>query len=86
VTCLGQVTEPLDDEFEPSGTTRRVLGWAQAAGASTLADALALLDVPAVSNDVPEVLGETGDFGQVRAELEAGIDLAGDDQDIDGVL
>ena len=74
------------EEFEPTSTTRDVLAWARAAGASTLVDALELLDVLAVSNDVPEVLGETGDLDQVRAELEEGIDLAGADADIDAVL
>ena len=74
------------EEFEPTSTTRDVLAWARAAGASTLVDALELLDVLAVSNDVPEVLGETGDLDRVRAELEEGIDLAGPDADIDPVL
>ena len=74
------------DEFEPTSTTRDVLAWARAAGVSTLVDALELLDVLAVSNDVPKVLGETGDLDQVRAELEEGIDLAGADADIDAVL
>ena len=74
------------DEFEPTSTTRDVLAWARAAGASSLVDALELLDVLAVSNDVPEVLGETGDLDQVRAELEEGIDLIGPDADIDAVL
>jgi hypothetical protein len=74
------------EEFEPSSTTRNVLAWAQAAGASTLGDALELLDVLAISNDVPEVLGESGDLDVVRAELEDGIELVGVDQDIDAVL
>ena len=76
----------VEDEFEPSSTTRDVLAWAQAAGASTIADALELLDVLEVSNDVPEVLGERGDLGEVRAELGAGIDLVGGDHEIDQVL
>jgi hypothetical protein len=76
----------VEDEFEPSSTTRDVLAWAQAAGASTIADALELLDVLEVSNDVPEVLGERGDLGEVRDELGAGIDLVGGDREIDQVL
>jgi hypothetical protein len=74
------------DEFEPSSTTRNVLGWAQAAGASTIGEALELLDVLEVSNDVPEVLGESGDLNDVRDELGAGIDLVGADHAIDDLL
>ncbi len=74
------------DEFEPSSTTRNVLAWARAAGASTIGEALEMLDVLEVSNDVPEVLGESGDLDEVRGELEAGIDQVGGDQDIDDVL
>ena len=76
----------VEDEFEPSSTTRDVLAWAQAAGASTIADALELLDVLEVSNDVPEVLGERGDLGEVRDGLGAGIDLVGGEREIDQVL
>ena len=74
------------DEFEPSSTTGNVLAWAQAAGASTIGDALEMLDVLQNSNDVPEVLGESGDLNDVRDELEAGIELVGDDRAIDDVL
>lgn len=74
------------DQFEPSSTTRNVLVWAQAAGASTIGDALEMLDVLENSNDVPEVLGESGDLSDVRDELLGGIDLVGDDHDIDDVL
>lgn len=83
---MGAASGTDGDEFEPSSTTRSVLAWAQAAGASTIGDALELLDLLANSNDVPEVLGETGDLEDVRDELEAGIELVGDDQDISDVL
>jgi hypothetical protein len=74
------------DEFEPSSTTRNVLVWAQAAGASTIGEALEMLDVLENSNDVPEVLGESGDLNAVRDELEAGIELVSDGRAIDDVL
>jgi hypothetical protein len=74
------------DEFEPSNTTRSVLTWARAAGASTIGDALEMLDVLENSNDVPQVLGERGDLNDVCDELEAGIELVGDDRAIDDVL
>jgi hypothetical protein len=74
------------DEFEPSSTTRSVLAWARAAGASTIGEALEVLEVLENSNDVPEVLGESGDLNDVRDELEAGIELVGDGQAIDDVL
>jgi hypothetical protein len=74
------------DEFEPSSTTRNVLAWAQAAGASTIGEALEMLDVLENSNDIPEVLGESGNLNDVRDELGAGIELVGDDRAIDDVL
>jgi hypothetical protein len=74
------------DEFEPSSTTRNVLAWAQAAGASTIGEALEMLDVLENSNDVPEVLGESGDLNDVRDELEAGIELDSDGRAIEDVL
>jgi hypothetical protein len=83
---MSAASGPGREEFEPSSTTRSVLAWAQAAGAVTLGDALELLGVLEVSNDVPEVLGESGDLDDVRAELEEGVELVGDDQDIAGLL
>jgi hypothetical protein len=74
------------DEFEPSSTTRNVLAWAQAAGASTIGEALEMLDVLENSNDVPEVLGESGNLNDVRDELEAGIELDSDGRAIEDVL
>ena len=74
------------DEFERSSTAVNVLVWAQSAGASTVGDALEMLDVLQNSKDVPEVLGESGDLDDVRDELEAGIELVGDDRAIDDVL
>jgi hypothetical protein len=74
------------DDYEPASATRNVLAWAQAAGASTIGDALEMLDVLEISNDVPEVLGESGDLDDVRDELEFGIELVGHDCTIDSVL
>jgi hypothetical protein len=74
------------EEFDPSTTTRNVLAWARAAGASTIGDALEMLDVLENSNDVPEVLGESGDLNDVRDDLGAGIELVGDDRGIDDLL
>ena len=45
-----------------------------------------MLDVLENSNDVPEVLGESGDLNDVRDELEAGIELVGSDCAIDDAL
>jgi hypothetical protein len=83
---MGEQFGTNSDEFEPSSTTRNVLAWARAAGAATIGDALEMLDVLENSNDVPEVLGESGDLNIVRDELGAGIELVGDDRDIDDVL
>jgi hypothetical protein len=83
---MGAVSDAGRDEFEPSSTTRNVLAWAQSGGASTIGDALDMLDLLEHSNDVPEVLGESGELDEVRAELELGIELAGADQGIDDVL
>ena len=74
------------DEFEPVEHHRYVPAWAQAAGGSTIGDALEMLDALQNSNDVPEVLGESGDLDDVRDELEAGIELVGDDRAIDDAL
>jgi hypothetical protein len=71
------------DEFDPSASARRVLHWAQAAGAATLGDAIEMLDVLESTNDAPEVLGEQRTVDDVRNELELGVDLVGDDTPLD---
>ncbi|HEX2805997.1 MAG TPA: hypothetical protein VHN80_07500, partial [Kineosporiaceae bacterium] len=48
------VTNPWDDEFQPSAGARSTLRWAHEMRASTLAEAYDLLDQPEISNDVPE--------------------------------
>jgi hypothetical protein len=71
------------DEFDPSAAARRVLSWAQAAGAATLGDALEMLDALESTNDAAEVLGERSTVDDVREELELGVDLVGDDRPLD---
>ena len=51
------VTNPSDDDFQPSAGARSALQWAHEMGASTLGEAYELLDQLEISNDVPEVLG-----------------------------
>jgi len=73
------VTDPWDDEFDPSAGARSTLRWAQEMGATTLGEAYDLLDRLEVSNDVPEVLGHDDTVEDVRQELELGIELIGAD-------
>ena len=73
------MTNPWDDEFQPSGGARSTLQWAQEMGASTLGEAYDLLDQLEVSNDVPEVLGHDDRVEDIRQELEFGIELIGAD-------
>jgi hypothetical protein len=75
----GDVSDPWDEEFDPSATARSTLRWAHELGASTLGEAYDLLDQLQVSNDIPEVLGEDGTFDEVREELEFGLELLGPD-------
>jgi hypothetical protein len=80
------VTNPGDEEFQPSAGARNTLQWAHEHGASTLGDAYDLLDQLEVSNDVPEVLGHDDTVDGVREELELGIELAGADTTLTGLL
>jgi hypothetical protein len=80
------VTNPWDDEFQPSAGTRSALRWAQAHGASTLGEAYDMLDQLDVSNDVPEVLGDDDTVENVRDELELGVDLVGADAALTDLL
>ena len=73
----GPVSDPWDDEFDPSAGARSMLRWAQALGASTLGEAYDMLEQLEVSNDVPEVLGHDDTVEGVREELELGLELAG---------
>jgi hypothetical protein len=73
------VSDPWDEEFDPSATARSTLRWAHELGASTLGEAYDLLDQLQVSNDIPEVLGEDGTVDEVREELEFGLELLGPD-------
>jgi hypothetical protein len=73
------VSNPWDDEFDPSAGTRNTLRWAHELGASTLGEAYDMLEQLEVSNDVPEVLGHDDTIEVVREELELGIELLGTD-------
>ncbi len=75
-----------DEEFDPSAGARSTLHWAHAHGATTLGEAYDLLDQLEVSNDIPEVLGHDDTVQGVREELELGIDLAGADAALTGLL
>lgn len=72
------MSDPWDEEFEPSIGARRVLRWAHEMGAQTLGEAYDLLDQFEVGNDVPEVLGHDGTVEDVRDELQWGIDVVGE--------
>lgn len=74
------------DEFDPAPGTRRYLGWARAAGASTVGEAYDLLEQFEISNDVPEILGHDDTVDDVRADLEAGLELAGADTPLTDLL
>ena len=80
------MTSSVVEEFDPSAGARSTLYWAQEHGATTLGEAYDMLDHLAVSNDVPEVLGEDGTVEGVREELELGIDLVGADAALTGLL
>lgn len=73
------MSNPWDDEFDPSAGARNMLRWAQELGASTLGEAYDMLEQLEVSNDVPEVLGHDDTIEGVREELELGIELVGPD-------
>jgi hypothetical protein len=80
------MSNPWDDEFDPSAGARSTLRWAQALGASTLGEAYDLLDQLEVSNDVPEVLGHDDTVDDMRQELELGIELVGADTSLTALL
>jgi hypothetical protein len=83
---MGPMSDPWDEEFQPSAGARNTLQWAQEHGAATLGEAYDLLDQLEVSNDVPEVLGHDDTVEGVRAELESGIDLIGADAALTSLL
>ena len=80
------MSDPWDEEFEPSTTARNVLRWAYALGATTLGEAYDLLDQLEVSNDVPEVLGHDDSVDSVREEVQFGLDTAGPDASLTTLL
>jgi hypothetical protein len=82
----GSVSNPWDEEFSPSAATRRTLRWALDMGAATLGEAVDLLEQLELGNDVAEVLGEDGTVAEVRDELEWGLEAAGPDAPIAGLL
>ena len=74
------------DEYDPSPASRRVLRWAQEHGATTLGDAVDLLEQFEVGNDVPEVLGHDDTVEEVREDLEYGLGAVGPDVEVDDLL
>ena len=80
------VSDPWDEEFDPSAGARSTLRWAHALGASTLGEAYDMLEQLELSNDVPEVLGHDDTVEDVRAELELGIEIAGPDAPLTTLL
>ena len=80
------VTNPWDEEFNPSAGARSALRWARNLGAETLGEAYDLLDQLEVSNDVPEVLGHDDTVEDVRQELELGVELVGADAALTSLL
>jgi hypothetical protein len=83
---MNLVTDQWDEEFDPSASARNTLRWAHENGASTLGEAYDLLDQLAVSNDIPEVLGQEDTVEDVRQEFELGIDLLGADAPLSSLL
>ena len=80
------MSDPWDEEFDPSSGARSTLRWAHALGASTLGEAYDMLEQLELSNDVPEVLGHDDTVEDVRAELELGIEIAGPDAPLTTLL
>jgi hypothetical protein len=80
------VADHWDDAFEPTSSARNALRWAHEMGASTLGEALELLDQLEAGNDVPEVLGQEDTVDDVRQEFELGVDLVGVDTPLSSLL
>jgi hypothetical protein len=80
------VSDPWDEEFEPSTSARNTLLWAHRLGATTLGEAYDMLDQLEVSNDVPEVLGHDDTVDTVREELQFGLDTVGPDAPLTALL
>ena len=80
------VSDPWDEEFDPSAGARNTLRWAHENGASTLGEAYDMLEQLEISNDVPEVLGHDDTVDDVRAELELGLELVGPDAALTALL
>lgn len=80
------MSNPFDDEFDPSRGTRSYLRWARSNGATTLGEACDLLEQFEFGNDVPEVLGEDDTVDGVRDELDEGVQIAGADVELDALV
>jgi hypothetical protein len=80
------VSDPWDEEFDPSAGARNVLRWAHEHGAASLGEAVDMLEQFELSNDVPEVLGHDDTVEAVREELELGLELAGPDTPLTSLL
>jgi hypothetical protein len=83
---MGAVFGTDRGEFEPSASARDVLAWADGLGATTLGDAIGMLDMLEDGADAAEVLGLEGQVEDIRSELEAGADLAGAETDLADLL
>ena len=80
------MSDPWDEEFEPSTGARSTLRWAQEYGATTLGEAYDMLEQFELGNDVPEVLGHDDTVEGVREELALGLDLVGPDTPLTTLL
>ena len=80
------MSDPWENEFDPSPTAWNTLRWAHELGASTLGEAYDMLDQLEVSNDIPEVLGHDGTIEDVREELLVGMEVFGPDAELTALL
>ena len=80
------MSDPWDEEFDPSAGARNMLRWAHELGATTLGEAYDMFEQFEISNDVPEVLGHDDTVEAVREELELGLEIAGPDASLTTLL
>ena len=83
---MSTVSNPWENEFDPSPTAWNTLRWAHDLGASTLGDAYDMLDQLEISNDIPEVLGHDGTVDDVREEFLFGMEAVGPDAELATLL
>ena len=80
------MSDPWENEFDPSPAAWNTLRWAHELGASTLGEAYDMLDQLEISNDIPEVLGHDGTIEDVREELLFGMEAVGADAELTALL